>query len=282
MTAATAAPINRIIPLSTVDGPGARAVVFLQGCNLSCAYCHNPETMRVCNSCGVCLRVCPAAALRLEKNAVLWDSHACTGCDACLGACPNFSSPKVRWMTPGVVMDELRKEKPFIRGVTVSGGECTLYTAFLTELFAMARAEGFHCLIDSNGTLNFEDQPDLLAVCDGVMLDIKAWDPAVYAKLTGAADNHVIKTNLALLADKGLLQEIRLVCLDKFVDATAVLHGAASVLGKKTAQTRLKLIAFRCIGVRGELANFPSPTDDYMLEIYRYAVDSGFREIVLV
>ena len=39
-----AAPVNRILPLSTVDGPGCRAAVFLQGCNLACAYCHNPET----------------------------------------------------------------------------------------------------------------------------------------------------------------------------------------------------------------------------------------------
>ena len=36
--------INSIQTLGTVDGPGVRFVVFLQGCPLRCGYCHNPET----------------------------------------------------------------------------------------------------------------------------------------------------------------------------------------------------------------------------------------------
>ena len=42
--------INKILPFSSVDGPGNRTGIFMQGCNFNCAYCHNPETIEIGNS----------------------------------------------------------------------------------------------------------------------------------------------------------------------------------------------------------------------------------------
>ncbi len=39
--------INSIETMGLVDGPGVRYVVFLNGCNLRCIFCHNPETWNI-------------------------------------------------------------------------------------------------------------------------------------------------------------------------------------------------------------------------------------------
>lgn len=40
----TAGFLHSIETLGTLDGPGLRMIVFLQGCRLRCVYCHNPDT----------------------------------------------------------------------------------------------------------------------------------------------------------------------------------------------------------------------------------------------
>ena len=61
--------------MSVHDGPGIRTTVFLKGCNMRCAWCHNPETVKMqpeyvvnpklCIHCGYCEQGCYSGARRL-------------------------------------------------------------------------------------------------------------------------------------------------------------------------------------------------------------------------
>ncbi|MEH7253120.1 YjjW family glycine radical enzyme activase [Neobacillus niacini] len=278
----TRAPINKIIPLSLVDGPGNRTSIFLQGCNLACAYCHNPETQRLCNHCGICVSGCPSGALSISGGRVNWDPAVCISCDQCITVCPSFASPRVRNMTPDEVFQEVQKNIPFIRGITVSGGECTLYPNFIKELFTKARENGLTCLIDSNGTTDFTRFPELMELSQGVMLDVKAWDEEVYKRLTAGPTNSVVKKNLKYLADCNKLEELRIVCLPGEVDAEAVISGIAETIGEKIRSVKLKLIKFRRYGVKGRLQNTPTPDEAYMQGLLQLANGMGFEKAVIV
>jgi pyruvate formate lyase activating enzyme len=177
-------------------------------------------------------------------------------------------------------MAQVEKNLPFIRGITVSGGECMLHPQFLTEFCTLAKQRGLSCLLDSNGTIPFSAYPELIRVCDGVMLDVKSWSPDVFRSLTGG-DNAVVKENLRFLSSQGKLEEVRIVCVDGRVDAEAVLHGAGKLLGPKAARTRLVLISFRPFGVKGPFASFTSPSAQRMLQLRETAVLAGFRSVVI-
>lgn len=276
------APVNKILPTSLVDGPGNRVSIFLQGCNIRCAYCHNPETQRMCIHCGICVPGCPTGALEKRDGRVEWDPSKCIDCDQCIKVCPHFASPKIREMTPEQVHQKVMESVPFIRGITVSGGECTQHPQFLLELFRLVKAEGLTCLIDSNGMVDLMDYPELVEVSDGVMLDVKSWDNEVYTALTGFG-NLTVKKNLAYLASLNKLEEIRVVCLPGEVDAEAAIAGIAETIGPELLCTvPLRIITFRPYGVRGRLEQTPPPSTDYMQGLVQYARSLGFEQVLLV
>lgn len=271
--------VNKIIPFSSVDGPGNRTAIFLQGCNFNCQYCHNPETIHLCGHCGVCVGACPTGALERAGETVTWDPGKCCQCDACLKACPNGSSPRTRKMTPQQVMDEVKKNMPFIRGITVSGGECTQWPRFVTTLFALAKKAGLHTLLDTNGSYDLSADPSLLAVTDGFMLDVKAWDFSVHQRLC-QAENDTVKRNLAFLAACGKLTELRTVVVPGVGDPEETVRQAALVAAG--GQTRYKIIRYRPFGVREPYKSQIVPPDDgFLNHLADLARSCGLSDVVI-
>lgn len=274
------APINKIIDFSVVDGPGSRTSIFVQKCNIHCLYCHNPETQNLCTNCGMCVKSCKQKALKLIDSKVVWDSNLCINCDTCISICKNNASPKIKYLSASEVFDKIKKNIPFIRGITVSGGECSLYPSFLEELFALCKEHNLTCLMDSNGMVSYSKYPDLMNLVDGVMLDIKAWDNKFYSKLTGY-DNEIVKENLVYLNKLNKIEELRIVYVPNLVDAKEALIGIKEILKENIKTVRIKLIKFRNNGVKGALKNHPNVTDDEINIIYKYALELGYENIII-
>lgn len=274
-------PVNRILEYSLVDGPGNRTVIFLQGCNIACHYCHNPETQKICLNCGVCIESCPPKALSMENEMVVWNEERCIGCDACISVCSHQSSPKVKWMTVSQIMGKVSSSMPFIRGITVSGGECSLYMDFLIKLFQACKEKNLSCLMDCNGTIPVWNH-QVMDYCDGVMLDVKAWSGECFRALTGGT-NDVLRENLQRIAALGKLTEIRIVCVEGEVDAEECICGIADTLGMdEIKKTLLKLIRFHPVGVRGGWERKPIPTVSYMEKLSSLAEERGFIDVRII
>lgn len=276
------APVNRIIPFSNVDGPGNRFALFLQKCPFHCLYCHNPETINECIHCGACVATCPTGALQLIDQKVVWDEATCVQCDTCLHTCTHLSSPKIKWMTTDEIVQEIKKVRSFIRGITVSGGECMEHADFLLELFTKVQKMGLACFLDSNGAYDFEQYPELMKVTDAVMLDIKAIDSEFHQYLTGNDNAKVIK-NLTYLLQTDKLYEVRTVLLNGFeLQNQKTVESVSRLI---TDHCRYKLIQYRPYGVRKEGIEALGATmfkEEERLQCAEIAKKNGVKDVIIV
>lgn len=276
--------INRIIDYSAVNGPGTRMVLVFQGCNFRCRYCHVPETLGNCNGCGVCAYHCSAGALKLDVPGITpqWIEEYCTDCGSCINACRKDSSPKIKRMSIKDVLDHAAEIIKQIRGITCSGGECTLYTEFMTELFPIIKRQKLSCLIETNGTADFEKHSDLMEYCDGVMLDIKAADPDKHQDLTGRSNDQVFKT-AEFLARTGKLIEVRTLITKADYGAEETIEKTAAILRPhiKKYDIAYRLIPFRVFGVRREYRRLGAPPQEKLEHLRSLAQACGFTRVFI-
>ena len=250
----TRATVSKILTYSIVDGPGNRLVIFLQGCNFNCACCHNPHTIGECNHCGECIPACHVDALSLVDGRIAYDSLACDHCDACLEACSISANPMVREYSVAEILELARERRPFLTGVTVSGGEPTQQLDFVIELFRAIRSDeelaDLTCFIDSNGHLGASGWERVLPVTDGVMLDIKSFEDSTHRALTGMQNLESLESARIVNA-AGKLHELRFLLIPGRTDGDAELDSLIGFVKELGGDTRVRLNAFQHHGVRG-------------------------------
>jgi pyruvate formate lyase activating enzyme len=207
------------------DGPGVRVTIFLKGCPLRCAWCHNPESLSPkmekmftpgkCIGCLACIDACPEKALTMTaERGVVTDFEACTMCGLCAEICPTGAMEMVAEMTDvQAVVDAVLEERVIIGqsggGVTFSGGEPLMHHRFLIEALDACQAEGLHCTVDSSGFAPREILMKVAQRTDHWLYDLKSMNSDTHLKWTGVR-NEVILENLVALAASGASINIRL------------------------------------------------------------------------
>jgi len=199
------------------DGPGIRVVVFFKGCNLHCAWCHNPESISPkaekmyspakCIGCGTCVTVCPHNALSLTSEGVITDANLCQLCGKCAEVCPTKAIEiSGEQMSVAQVMAIIEKERVFFDqsggGVTFSGGEPLLHSDLLIPLLDECKQRGIHTAVDTAGNVKTEVILEVAKRTDLFLFDIKMMDADMHKEWVGAG-NELIQQNLKAIAETG-------------------------------------------------------------------------------
>ncbi len=127
----------------------------------------------------------------------------------------------------------VKQSMPFIRGVTVSGGEATLYHLFLAQFFREIKKLGLTTYLDSNGFFDYQTIADLIEQTDKFLFDLKGDQQSLKklcftSSLAKPMAQQVNLDNLTALLKRDKVEEVRLVYLkDYFLDDEFIAQIAA-------------------------------------------------------
>ena len=199
--------ITDIQRFSLNDGPGIRTTVFLKGCNLHCAWCHNPETIRKknelmvypanCIGCGHCVPVCPSGARSIAAGVLQFDRSRCTACGACAAVCfPGALKMAGRSVSVAEVMGEILQDRAYYAdsggGMTLSGGELFCQAEFADALIDACREEKIPVAVETNLNWQFESARPILEKLDLIMFDVKIFDSVEHKRWTGVENAELL------------------------------------------------------------------------------------------
>ena len=231
------------------DGPGIRTTVFLKGCPLRCAWCHNPEGMDPY----------PQA---MSRRSTSGEIQATVG------------------QTIGVdeLAREIEKDQLFYDesggGATFSGGEPLAQPDFLEALLAACREREIHTTLDTSGYAPGAVVERLLPRVDLVLFDIKQVDDDMHRRWTGVS-NKIILDNFRRVAQGNTPLRVRLPLIAGVNDGEDNIDKIVSLSGTVNRLSGIDLLPFHAIGAEkyrrlglaGQMETLAAPTEERLAEI---------------
>lgn len=247
------------------DGPGIRITIFLKGCPLSCAWCHNPESMlptiqklytaSKCIGCQSCVKACPMDACVLTPQGIVTDPERCQLCGACAEACPTKAIEMTgKQRSVDELIDIIEKERPFFEqsggGVTFSGGEPLYHADFLIEMLDACGERGFHRVVDTTGLTRTETLLKVAERTELFLYDLKHMDSAKHKFYCGVGNERILG-NLIALADSGADIRIRMPLIGGVNDDDANLAATAAFVARLSGSKKeVNILPYHSIAVR--------------------------------
>jgi pyruvate formate lyase activating enzyme len=204
---------------SLEDGPGIRSVVFFKGCPMRCIFCHNPEAQdpgvevafseRECILCGKCADACPQGAIDFQLPGRI-KRETCTSCGECASVCPGNGLRIIgKYYSVDTLTEILLRDLSFYihsgGGVTLSGGECTLYPDYLSALLKSLKENAVHIVLETSGFFDYQTfSENILPFLDLIYYDIKIADAKAHLKYTGKSNRKILDNLKQLLRQEGV------------------------------------------------------------------------------
>ncbi len=280
MTAATLTGIVfNIQRFSLHDGPGIRTTVFLKGCTLVCAWCHNPESrsprpefVRLPNRCIRCGR---CSDDELADPVVVGRGHddveQCpSGALQEVGASMDVETLVASVMRDRVFFDESRG------GVTFSGGEPLVQAAFVTEAMRQLHSAGVHTALDTCGYARWSDLAAAAAHADLILYDLKLIDSERHRRATGVPNESILK-NLLSLSEAHSNIRIRIPVIPGFNDDAENLGATAAFVASLAGIRQVDLLPYHSTGA----GKFPRIGLDYPLQNTSTPDDARMDELAV-
>lgn len=245
------------------DGPGIRSVVFFKGCPLRCTFCHSPETqdpkvdiafsVRECLRCGKCAEACPQGAIDLSYPERI-NRDRCVRCGECASVCPVKALRRIGQFYPvDSLVEILLRDLPFYRhsggGVTLSGGECTLYPNYLESLLKDLKAKQVHLVLETSGYFNFKIfKQKILPYIDLIYYDIKIADSETHRAYTGKTNQKILDNLHRLLLEKPAAVHPRIPLIPSITATRKNLSAIVDLLGEAGADN-VSLLPYNPMGI---------------------------------